>query len=207
MDYVAVATIVLYLGGVTAVGALMVRRTRGSVEWAVAGGGMSGALVAFALAGTRIGGRGHVRSRGRRDQRWHLEHVVVRYQQLCRHGVRGGVLRRLLPEAETPDGGGALRRPVRVPAVPVAHELLRPDRERDHQRDRSLRDRGDTQFADTAHHVPRRAHRRRGLFHLRVPRRDLGDGRDQRHPHRGDPGLATRSWRLGHPRNGPDGTR
>ena len=58
MDYVAVATIVLYLGGVTAVGAFMVRRTKGSVEWAVAGGSMSGALVAFALAGSRIGGAG-----------------------------------------------------------------------------------------------------------------------------------------------------
>jgi len=58
LDYVAVATIVLYLGGVTAVGAFMVRRTKGSAEWAVAGGGMSGALVAFALAGSRIGGAG-----------------------------------------------------------------------------------------------------------------------------------------------------
>ena len=58
MDYVAVATIVFYLGGVTAVGAFMMRRTKGSVEWAVAGGGMSGALVAFALAGSRIGGAG-----------------------------------------------------------------------------------------------------------------------------------------------------
>ena len=48
MDYVAVATIVLYLGGVTALGAFMVRRTRGSGEWAVAGGGMAGAIVAFA---------------------------------------------------------------------------------------------------------------------------------------------------------------
>ena len=58
MDYVAVATIVLYLGGVTAVGAFMVRRSRGPGEWAVAGGGMSGALVALALAGSRIGGAG-----------------------------------------------------------------------------------------------------------------------------------------------------
>ena len=58
MDYIAVATIALYLGGMTAVGAFMVRKSRSSVEWAVAGGGMSGALVAFALAGTRIGGAG-----------------------------------------------------------------------------------------------------------------------------------------------------
>ena len=58
MDYVAVTTIVAYLGGVTAVGALMARRTRGSADWAVAGGAMSGVLVAFALAGSRIGGAG-----------------------------------------------------------------------------------------------------------------------------------------------------
>jgi SSS family solute:Na+ symporter len=58
LDYIAITTIALYLGGVTAVGAFMVRRTKGSTEWAVAGGGMSGALVAFALAGTRIGGAG-----------------------------------------------------------------------------------------------------------------------------------------------------
>ena len=43
-------------------------------------------------------GRGHVRRRGRRDQRWRLEHVVVRDQQLRRHGIRGSVFRCLLPE-------------------------------------------------------------------------------------------------------------
>jgi SSS family solute:Na+ symporter len=58
LDYIAISTIVLYLGGVTAVGAFMVRKSKGSTEWAVAGGGMSGALVAFALAGSRIGGAG-----------------------------------------------------------------------------------------------------------------------------------------------------
>ena len=58
MDHIAIATIALYLGGVTAAGALMVRKSRSSIEWAVAGGGMSGALVTFALAGTRIGGAG-----------------------------------------------------------------------------------------------------------------------------------------------------
>jgi SSS family solute:Na+ symporter len=58
LDHIAVATIVLYLGGVTAVGAFMVRKSKSSTEWAVAGGGMSGALVAVALAGSRIGGAG-----------------------------------------------------------------------------------------------------------------------------------------------------
>ena len=58
MDTVAVTVIVLYLVGVTAVGALMARRSKGSSDWAVAGGGMSGVLVAFALAGARIGGAG-----------------------------------------------------------------------------------------------------------------------------------------------------
>ncbi len=58
MDYITITTIVLYLGGVTAVGAYMVRRSKGSADWAIAGGGMSGVLVAFALAGSRIGGAG-----------------------------------------------------------------------------------------------------------------------------------------------------
>ena len=48
MDTVAVTVIVLYLVGVTAVGAHMARRSKGSSDWAVAGGGMSGVLVAFA---------------------------------------------------------------------------------------------------------------------------------------------------------------
>ena len=58
MDYIAVTVIVLYLVGVTLVGALMARRSRGSSDWAVASGGMSGVLVAFGLAGARIGGAG-----------------------------------------------------------------------------------------------------------------------------------------------------
>lgn len=36
----------------------MARRSQGSSDWAVAGGGMSGVLVAFGLAGARIGGAG-----------------------------------------------------------------------------------------------------------------------------------------------------
>ncbi len=58
MDYIAVTVIVLYLIGVTVVGALMARRSKGSSDWAVASGGMSGVLVAFGLAGARIGGAG-----------------------------------------------------------------------------------------------------------------------------------------------------
>ncbi len=58
METTAVSVIVLYLAGVTLVGALMARRSKGSSEWSVAGGGMSGVLVAFGLAGARIGGAG-----------------------------------------------------------------------------------------------------------------------------------------------------
>ena len=58
MDYVAVTVIGLYFAGVTAVGAVMARRSKASKDWAVAGGGMSGVLVAFGLAGARIGGAG-----------------------------------------------------------------------------------------------------------------------------------------------------
>ena len=58
MDYIAVSVIVLYLIGVTVVGGLMARRSKGSSDWAVASGGMSGVLVAFGLAGARIGGAG-----------------------------------------------------------------------------------------------------------------------------------------------------
>ena len=58
MDYIAVAVIVVYLVGVTVVGSLMARRSKGSSDWAVASGGMSAVLVAFGLAGARIGGAG-----------------------------------------------------------------------------------------------------------------------------------------------------
>ena len=58
MDYIAVAVIVVYLGGGTVVGSLMARRSKGSSDWAVASGGMSAVLVVFGLAGARIGGAG-----------------------------------------------------------------------------------------------------------------------------------------------------
>lgn len=58
MDVIAPATVVVYLAAATAVGSLMARRSRSSANWAVAGGGMSTAMVAFGVAGTRIGGAG-----------------------------------------------------------------------------------------------------------------------------------------------------
>ncbi len=58
MDAIAITVIVVYLVAVTAVGSLMARRSRSSAGWAVAGGGMSTAMVAFGVAGTRIGGAG-----------------------------------------------------------------------------------------------------------------------------------------------------
>ena len=58
MDAIAPATIVVYLVAATAVGSLMARRAGSSAGWAVAGGGMSTAMVAFGVAGTRIGGAG-----------------------------------------------------------------------------------------------------------------------------------------------------
>ena len=58
MDAIAVTVIVVYLVVVTTVGSLMARRSRSSAGWAVAGGGMSTSMVAFGVAGTRIGGAG-----------------------------------------------------------------------------------------------------------------------------------------------------
>ena len=58
MDGIALTTIVIYLVVATLAGALMSRRAESSSGWAVAGGGMSTMLVAFGIAGTRIGGAG-----------------------------------------------------------------------------------------------------------------------------------------------------
>ena len=58
MDGIALTTIVIYLVVATLAGALMSRRAGSSSGWAVAGGGMSTMLVAFGIAGTRIGGAG-----------------------------------------------------------------------------------------------------------------------------------------------------
>ena len=58
MDGIALTTIIIYLVVATLAGALMSRRAGSSSGWAVAGGGMSTMLVAFGIAGTRIGGAG-----------------------------------------------------------------------------------------------------------------------------------------------------
>ena len=58
MDGIALTTVVIYLVIATAAGTLMTRRTRSSSGWAVASGGMSTMMVAFGIAGTRIGGAG-----------------------------------------------------------------------------------------------------------------------------------------------------
>lgn len=50
--------IIGYLAAVTGVGVYLTRRTSGSADWAVAGGGMSMAMIAVGVAGTRIGGAG-----------------------------------------------------------------------------------------------------------------------------------------------------
>jgi SSS family solute:Na+ symporter len=57
MDHpIAFSMIVLYLVATTAVGMMMVRRSRGSDDWSVAGGRMGVLMIAVGIAGTRIGG-------------------------------------------------------------------------------------------------------------------------------------------------------
>ena len=58
MDTTAVAVIIAYLVAATVAGSAMARRTKTSAGWAVASGGMPTAMVAFGIAGTRIGGGG-----------------------------------------------------------------------------------------------------------------------------------------------------
>ena len=53
---IAVLMIVLYLGLTTLVGILMLRRSRASDDWSVAGGRMGVLMIAVGIAGTRIGG-------------------------------------------------------------------------------------------------------------------------------------------------------
>lgn len=53
---VSIVIMVVYLVVVTAVGSALARRSKGPAQWAVAGGGMGAVVVAFGIAGTRIGG-------------------------------------------------------------------------------------------------------------------------------------------------------
>jgi SSS family solute:Na+ symporter len=53
---IVVFTIVAYLAATTLIGMWMVRRSRGSDDWSVAGGGMGVLMIAVGIAGTRIGG-------------------------------------------------------------------------------------------------------------------------------------------------------
>jgi SSS family solute:Na+ symporter len=53
---IALAMIALYLVLTTLVGMVMVRRSRGSDEWSVAGGRMGILMIGVGIAGTRIGG-------------------------------------------------------------------------------------------------------------------------------------------------------
>jgi solute:Na+ symporter, SSS family len=53
---IALLMIAAYMVATTAVGMLMVRRSRGSDDWSIAGGRMGAFLIAVGIAGTRIGG-------------------------------------------------------------------------------------------------------------------------------------------------------
>ncbi|MEX2016763.1 MAG: hypothetical protein WD873_08965, partial [Candidatus Hydrogenedentales bacterium] len=54
----ALFVMIAYLVVTTVVGSLVARRSKGSRDWAVAGGGMGLGLIAVGVAGTRIGGAG-----------------------------------------------------------------------------------------------------------------------------------------------------
>ena len=53
---IALAMIAAYLVGTTLLGMLMMRRSRGGDDWAVAGGKMGVLMIAVGIAGTRVGG-------------------------------------------------------------------------------------------------------------------------------------------------------
>ena len=58
METIAIVTIVAYLVAATAIGSAMAKRATSAAGWAVANGGMTTSIVAFGIAGTRIGGAG-----------------------------------------------------------------------------------------------------------------------------------------------------
>jgi SSS family solute:Na+ symporter len=53
---IALAMIAAYLVGTTLIGMLMMRKSRGGDDWAVAGGTMGVLMIAVGIAGTRVGG-------------------------------------------------------------------------------------------------------------------------------------------------------
>ena len=58
MNSISLSVIAVYLLGTVVVGTLIAGRSREENDWTIAGGGMSALVLAFALAGTRIGGAG-----------------------------------------------------------------------------------------------------------------------------------------------------
>jgi SSS family solute:Na+ symporter len=55
---ISLFVVIGYLAAVSGIGIILMRRTSGSRDWAVAGGGMSLSMIAVGIAGTRIGGAG-----------------------------------------------------------------------------------------------------------------------------------------------------
>jgi SSS family solute:Na+ symporter len=58
MDNISLLVVIGYLTGVSLIGVVLMRRTSGARDWAVAGGGMGLGMIAVGIAGTRIGGAG-----------------------------------------------------------------------------------------------------------------------------------------------------
>ena len=58
MNYISLFVVAVYLLGTVLLGSLMARRSRKENDWAIAGGEMSALVLAFAIAGGRIGGAG-----------------------------------------------------------------------------------------------------------------------------------------------------
>lgn len=56
MGAIPLIVIAVYLVATTAIGSLLARRSNTAAQWAVAGSGMGGVMIAAGLAGTRIGG-------------------------------------------------------------------------------------------------------------------------------------------------------
>jgi SSS family solute:Na+ symporter len=58
VNYILLFVVVIYLLGTVLLGSLMSKRSQKEDDWAIAGGGMSTLVLAFAIAGGRIGGAG-----------------------------------------------------------------------------------------------------------------------------------------------------